>query len=133
MSETTTLNPTSDQTANHPIDINLTDFENLKNTTELVLIDFWAEWCGPCKVMGPIIDRLSPTYFNVKFLKVNVDEAPELSELFSIQSIPTFYMVKFSGDGSFDVKANIVGKIIGAVSEFDFKLAVDKIVEKVSQ
>jgi thioredoxin 1 len=117
-------------TANHPIDITAADFETLKQSTDLVLIDFWAEWCGPCRVMSPVIDQLAPDFPNVKFLKVNVDDVPEVAEIFGIQSIPTFYMVRFAGDGSFDLKANGVGKIVGAVSPFDFKQAVEKLIEK---
>lgn len=116
--------------ANEPVDITAVDFENFKQTQDLVLIDFWAEWCGPCRVMGPIIDKLAPDFSNVKFVKVNVDDVPEVAEVFGVQSIPTFYMVKFNGDGSFDLQKNIVGKIVGAVSAFDFKQAVEKLVEK---
>ncbi|MBC7472598.1 MAG: thioredoxin family protein [candidate division SR1 bacterium] len=95
--------------ANEPVDITAVDFENFKQTQDLVLIDFWAEWCGPCRVMGPIIDKLAPDFSNVKFVKVNVDDVPEVAEVFGVQSIPTFYMVKFNGDGSFDLQKNIVG------------------------
>jgi thioredoxin len=118
------------QTTHKPLDINVSDFEGLKNTTDLVLIDFWAVWCGPCKVMGPVLDTLAPEFPTVKFVKVNVDEVPEIAELFGVQSIPTFYMVKFSGDGTFDIKQHVTGKIVGAASPFDFKIAVEQLISK---
>jgi thioredoxin 1 len=119
--------------AHHAVDISSTDFENLKQTSDLVLIDFWAEWCGPCRVMGPAIETIAPDFPGVKFLKVNVDDVPDVAGLFFVQSIPTFYMVKFASDGTFDLQKNVVGKIVGAVSAFDFKQAVEKLVEKANQ
>lgn len=60
-----------------------------------VLIDFWATWCGPCKMAAPIIEEIaSELEPNVKVGKVNVDEEPELAAAFSITSIPTFVVVK---------------------------------------
>ena len=118
---------------NEVVDITLAEFESFKQTNDLVLIDFWAEWCGPCRTMGPIIDKLAPDFENVKFVRVNVDEVPEVAELFEVRSIPTFYMVKFSGDGSFDIQKNAIGKMIGAISAFEFKQALDKLVEKSTQ
>jgi thioredoxin 1 len=114
----------------HATDITVVDFENLKQTNDLVLIDFWAEWCGPCRIMGPIIETIAPDFPTVKFLNVNVDDIPELAELFGVQGIPAFYMIKFSGNGSFDLQKNTVGKLVGASSAFDFKQAVAKLVEK---
>ena len=60
-----------------------------------VLLDFYADWCGPCKVLGPIIDELSDDYKGrVLIGKVNVDQNPKLSELFKIKSIPTLAFIK---------------------------------------
>lgn len=71
-----------------------------------VLVDFWAEWCGPCKVIGPILSELA-TQNDGKFTvaKINVDEEPELTQQYGIMSIPT---MKFFKDGQ------IVGEIVGA-------------------
>lgn len=71
-----------------------------------VLVDFWAEWCGPCKVIGPVIAQLAEKYAGkFKVGKVNVDEQSELAEKYQILSIPT---LKFFSNGS------EVGEIVGA-------------------
>ena len=66
----------------------------LSNTTNLAVIDFYAEWCGPCKVIGPLIDKLSESYENILFLKIDVDSNEELSKDFAIRSIPTICFIK---------------------------------------
>lgn len=58
------------------------------------LIDFWASWCGPCKMLMPIIEELAGTQTNVKICKVNVDEEGELAMQFGIKSIPTLVLMK---------------------------------------
>ena len=61
---------------------------------KLIVIDFWAAWCGPCKMLSPIIDELSDEMSDVAFYKVNVDEERALASHFGISSIPTVLMVK---------------------------------------
>jgi thioredoxin 1 len=62
------------------------------------IVDFWAEWCGPCKMVGPILDELSEDYKGkVDIYKVNVDENPELSQAFGIQSIPAILFIPMDG------------------------------------
>ena len=60
----------------------------------LVVIDFYADWCGPCKMLSPVLDELEGTYPDVKFCKVNVDSDPELAREFNVQSIPFVAFVK---------------------------------------
>ncbi len=60
----------------------------------VTLVDFWAPWCGPCRMLGPIVDQLSTEMKTMKFGKVNVDEQPELSEKFEVASIPTILLFR---------------------------------------
>ncbi len=73
-----------------------------------VLVDFWADWCGPCKMMAPVVDAIAEENEDIKVGKVNVDEQPELLSKYGIMSIPTLIAFK---DGE------IVKKEIGAVSK----------------
>ncbi len=64
------------------------------STKKTVLIDFYAEWCGPCKMMSPIIDRIANEKNDVIVAKVDVDEEPEIANAYSIQSIPTLVVLR---------------------------------------
>lgn len=68
--------------------------EEVLNSDKLVLIDFWASWCGPCRMVGPIIDEIAKENPDIKVCKVNVDEEPELANEFHIMSIPTLVVMK---------------------------------------
>ena len=69
------------------------DFEALQSD-KTVLIDFWAPWCGPCRMLSPTIDEIAKEREDVKVCKINVDEEPELAQRFSVMSIPMLVVVK---------------------------------------
>ncbi len=59
-----------------------------------VVVDFWAEWCGPCKALGPVLEDLSEDIKNVKIVKINIDENPQTPQKYRIRSIPTLMVFK---------------------------------------
>lgn len=77
-------------------EINDSEFEKeVTNSAEPVLIDFWAEWCGPCKMLTPVIDQLSEEMKGkVKVVKMNIDENPEAPSTLGVRSIPTLMIFK---------------------------------------
>lgn len=84
-----------DTVINKPIPVDEEQFEDIIRKHELVLIDFWADWCGPCRMLAPIIDELAKEYAGkVVFLKVNVDRNGRLAEKFGIMSIPTLILFR---------------------------------------
>jgi thioredoxin 1 len=82
-----------------------------------VLVDFWAEWCGPCRKIGPVVEELSDEYNGkAKIGKVNVDENPEISMKYGIRSIPALLIFK---------NGEVVDQIIGAVPKSVLKKQLD--------
>jgi len=78
--------------------------QEVEKAEGLVLVDFWASWCGPCKMLSPVIDQLSEEIGEVKFTKLNVDDNVETSQKFRISSIPTVMLFK---------NGNVVDTLIG--------------------
>ena len=85
-----------------------------------VLVDFWAEWCGPCKMVAPILDELATEYDDrVKIAKVNIDEYQGLATQYGIRAIPTLLIFK---DGQ------VADQIVGLRSKRDFKAKLDRLI-----
>jgi thioredoxin 1 len=95
-----------------------TSFDEFINTDKPVLVDFWAEWCMPCRMMAPVMDELSQVYAGkAKFGKVNVDENPQIAGRYGIMSIPHFLIFK---------NGSRVEKIVGAVGRGPLENALKK-------
>lgn len=77
--------------------------EEVENYKGLSIVDFWAPWCGPCKMFGPIFENVSTKFDNIKFCKLNVDNDDEISKKYGVMSIPTIIIFK---DG-IEIKRNI--------------------------
>lgn len=71
------------------VELTKDNFNDIVGGNDIVIIDFWAEWCGPCKRFAPVFEATAEKYDNVVFAKVNTEEQPELSQYFQIRSIPT--------------------------------------------
>jgi thioredoxin 1 len=107
-----------DKESHHNIPLILTDynFTEAINKYKFLIVDFWAAWCGPCKMVSPIIEQLSVKLAGkALFGKLNVDENPNVSNSFGIQSIPTIMIFK---------NGQVVDRIIGAMTESQLILKI---------
>ena len=78
--------------------------QEVLKSNKTVLLDFWAAWCGPCKMISPIVDEIASEVTDAKVGKVNIDEQPELASAFGVMSIPTLALVK---------NGKVVNKMVG--------------------
>ncbi len=93
--------------------------EEVLNSNKPVLVDFWAEWCGPCKALGPVIDELATENSGkARVGKVDTDANREVSVRFSVSAIPTVILFN---------KGEIVEKFVGLRGKRDFQAAIDKV------
>ena len=76
------------------IDLNESNFDQIVSSDTPTLVDFWAEWCGPCRMMHPIFTRLAKKYTKIRFARLNVDQSQSIAMRFGVQAIPTFIMFK---------------------------------------
>jgi thioredoxin 1 len=101
----------------HHITDDTFESEVLQSATP-VLVDYWAEWCGPCKMIAPILDELATEYTGkVQIAKVNIDEHQDLAVRFRINSIPTLLFFK---------NGQVVDQVVGMRSKKDFKTKIDQ-------
>ena len=112
------LNKVVDETPVLELTSNNFNQEILKN--QLLLVDFWAEWCGPCKSMHPVFTRMAKKYKQVRFARVNVDNAQDIAMKYDVQSIPTFIMFK---------NGEIVNRMVGAVGEPGINMICKNVIE----
>lgn len=85
--------------------INKENFNLIKNSEKTVLLDFYADWCGPCRMVGPIVEEIANEREDILVAKINVDDEPDLAMKFGVSSIPALFVLR---DG------NIVNQALGA-------------------
>ena len=99
------------------IELNSSNFDQTISSETPTLVDFWAEWCGPCRAMHPIFTRMARKFKKITFARLNIDQNQEIATKLGIQSIPIFIMFK---------NGSPVDKVVGAVGEPGINLIAQK-------
>ena len=100
------------------MEVTSVNFEKEVLRSELpVVVDFFATWCGPCKMLVPVLDALAEEMPNVKFLKINVDNAPELAQRYGVDSIPSLFFIK---------GGSVVGNTVGYMTSDQLKPMIEE-------
>jgi len=100
----------------HPIN-NLAELRDVLEKNKVVIVDFWAPWCGPCRFISPVLEKMSEATESVYFAKVDVDEAEDISQEYGIRAMPTFICFK-DGDKVDEVVGADPGKLERMVQEY---------------
>ena len=94
------------------------DFDSVINGGKPVFVDFWAPWCGPCRIIGPIVEELAPSYEGRAVIsKMNVDDNPNVAQRFGVTSIPTLMMFK---------NGKLVDRMVGAAPKGALQQFIDR-------
>lgn len=100
------------------IQLNESNFDEVISTNDVVLVDFWADWCGPCKMLSPVIEEIAADYDGkISVGKVNVDDNTSLAERYGIMSIPAVFIFK---------NGEVKEKLIGFRQKAQISVAIDK-------
>ena len=94
--------------------------QEVLNSEKIVLVDFYADWCGPCKIFSPILEDISNEYDSVKVVKVNIDDEIELAQHYGVTSVPTLIIIQ---------NGRVVDRSVGAVS----KLAIINMIKNITE